>query len=819
MSDTSNKRQHSQMNSQRAHAGQELSGSMRKRQRVRDQRTIATQHPMSTTASINHSTTSTNSTHGPQSARVAGQRSAQRAQNGLPPIIEVDKFVEARNFEIAAMVKAMKSSKEALTQRAFQSLPRHLRRRAASHNVRRLPSRLRVRARQEVPPDSAKPKPKTRNMLGKKRIFKFVNRADVLKRRQRFKTWLETHMWHAKRMHMINIWGHRLATKPTMKAFRSSYRASKHGVLVHDASYYQYITLSGTFDALGAVLSRVCDSHGPQPASKRYCHGQRECATILYKTSERRTGQIGPVSLIWDAPASDDVLDRKVLLRVHPAMAQQAASAVRSAALETSKRGVTITLHEKEFLTFEVTGKRATEVVKSVLKPTLSNDQATKEAWNALDPERGPEGVPQGLVIGLQVYDPRLSFPPKLDKQKPAPGQDLVRPSGDVARIEAFWSPATRSKLRKPTFKKRQLDERRSANIVPGTRLSAIAQDDRIPVLLVQRTLQTTSHDSDATSPPQDDLYGMYGWTLMIPSGWGMPFWNSLVFTNSKAGGLEQRQQQSFESGTLDFPKDYVCSKKSFREYELAKVLEERGFWQRKPKAKRVNFDKLGTEKPWTVDVVGVCERMWSRLSSDQEIGSSGEGPFVVRGNVAQRCVGLLRAEEIDATRCQNVVELSDPEDFAKGLCLAFKHVSKPVEPQECPIPGMLRDAIVHVKVEPVGRGKLEDCAMLYWLDDERKRHVLDKLELNKGRGGAGVQFEDDDELELCEAPSPADVCGRVTSGGFSLSRGRGFGIGFVPLLVYLKLSVENGDESARRIVLVRNPAGQVYRAARISLM
>lgn len=41
-------------------------------------------------------------------------------------------------------------SREAGTQRAFQSLPRHLRRRAASHNIRRLPLRLRERAKAEV---------------------------------------------------------------------------------------------------------------------------------------------------------------------------------------------------------------------------------------------------------------------------------------------------------------------------------------------------------------------------------------------------------------------------------------------------------------------------------------------------------------------------------------------------------------------------------------------------------------------------------------------------------------------------------------------
>ncbi|GAA5870525.1 hypothetical protein JCM1840_004791 [Sporobolomyces johnsonii] len=84
------------------------SGADKKRQRMREQRTIQVEgHP----------------------GRAGG--SAASGNNNLPPTIEVDKFAQARVFEISAMQRAMKAAKEAGTQRAFQSLPRHLRRRAA----------------------------------------------------------------------------------------------------------------------------------------------------------------------------------------------------------------------------------------------------------------------------------------------------------------------------------------------------------------------------------------------------------------------------------------------------------------------------------------------------------------------------------------------------------------------------------------------------------------------------------------------------------------------------------------------------------------
>jgi ribonuclease P/MRP protein subunit POP1 len=71
--------------------------------------------------------------------------------------LNVDKFVKARAFEIQALEDGMNRSKKLLSQRAFQSVPRDLRRRTASHNVKRVPKRLRARAAKEVEPDGRYP--------------------------------------------------------------------------------------------------------------------------------------------------------------------------------------------------------------------------------------------------------------------------------------------------------------------------------------------------------------------------------------------------------------------------------------------------------------------------------------------------------------------------------------------------------------------------------------------------------------------------------------------------------------------------------------
>lgn len=64
--------------------------------------------------------------------------------------LDVDKFVRSREYEIQSLERGLINSKKALTKRAFQQVPRGLRRRTASHNVQRVPKRLRARARKEA---------------------------------------------------------------------------------------------------------------------------------------------------------------------------------------------------------------------------------------------------------------------------------------------------------------------------------------------------------------------------------------------------------------------------------------------------------------------------------------------------------------------------------------------------------------------------------------------------------------------------------------------------------------------------------------------
>ena len=64
--------------------------------------------------------------------------------------LDVKNFVKAREVEIKAMEASMGASRKVLSSRAFQQVPNDLRRRTASHNVKKVPKRLRSRAAREV---------------------------------------------------------------------------------------------------------------------------------------------------------------------------------------------------------------------------------------------------------------------------------------------------------------------------------------------------------------------------------------------------------------------------------------------------------------------------------------------------------------------------------------------------------------------------------------------------------------------------------------------------------------------------------------------
>lgn len=93
-----------------------------------------------------------NPSRDPKRAKIDEARtiSTQPTNKAFNDELNVGQFVKAREFEIRSLEEGIKSSKHALATRAHQEVPKDMRRRTASHNVKRVPKRLRGRLAREV---------------------------------------------------------------------------------------------------------------------------------------------------------------------------------------------------------------------------------------------------------------------------------------------------------------------------------------------------------------------------------------------------------------------------------------------------------------------------------------------------------------------------------------------------------------------------------------------------------------------------------------------------------------------------------------------
>ena len=150
----------------------------------------------------------------------------------LNTLINVFNLIQARHLEIKEMEAAISSVKG--QKRVFQLVPRHMRRRAASYNVKRLPVRFRSRATEQMLRDPSQ------QLVRRKR------RKPTRLLAERLAKWLPTHIWHAKRMKMVSLWGLSIPARRTQRSFRFVSRATRNDCVIHDGSYNHILEINGS---------------------------------------------------------------------------------------------------------------------------------------------------------------------------------------------------------------------------------------------------------------------------------------------------------------------------------------------------------------------------------------------------------------------------------------------------------------------------------------------------------------------------------------------------------------------------------------------
>lgn len=140
-------------------------------------------------------------------------------------------FFSARAKEITSLASELKKHPERGL--SFQNLPYKCRRRAASHHRNRIPSK----ARKSVP---------KLDPIGKRPSKKYRKRKSPQERQEKCqKKKMATHVWHAKRFHMMQIeenWV--IPQSANEKNFRAVYRSAFKRCYIQDFSYFECVQVT-----------------------------------------------------------------------------------------------------------------------------------------------------------------------------------------------------------------------------------------------------------------------------------------------------------------------------------------------------------------------------------------------------------------------------------------------------------------------------------------------------------------------------------------------------------------------------------------------
>ncbi|XP_060819727.1 ribonucleases P/MRP protein subunit POP1 [Bombus pascuorum] len=554
----------------------------------------------------------------------------------LPHEVHIMKLVSARASEIAAMTYSIENPQQ--TKLVFQKLPVYMRRRVMSHNAKRLPRRLQEAHLNQMTKSGLPPKIKRQSRRYRRRSR---NLLAEYKRRQRNKIWLETHIWHAKRFHMIEKWGYRIASYANDKCFKANYRAVAKHCLMQDISYYTCIEINGLEKILKETLKSHCNPHELTFAAQIFITGTREGTVMFFKKNGYPQFPIGHVHFLW-RPSQSDL--RTIWIWVHPSFLDDFLAEIISSfefrlsdehstsmsdqnmesCLYINEKNCKMSIHKNTFNRFRFYGPLTTSVLTSALrllkfdKIQLDHNQMDYEEdknsdklwymeyydnqenieslkiqeqlWQMLKTLRSPSQLPPNIVFGFTVLDPRFHLPDKRTRpQRETQTIEMVSVPPTNANSSPLWEQKMREKVSKTCATTSAINKLRSQCLVPGLDNDKYFNEKimaKIPVLLIQK--------------PGIGKTGLgSGVDVILPSNWGMPFWLACIFRCVRVGALRESKSIPFECENMQSPDISDPDTPAYTREALSTKLELKEKYFHYPPNRRVNFIKFGISSPF----------------------------------------------------------------------------------------------------------------------------------------------------------------------------------------------------------------------------
>ncbi|KAI0487288.1 POPLD domain-containing protein [Xylaria cf. heliscus] len=682
--------------------------------------------------------------------------------------LDVQSFVNSMAFEINALDEGMRRSRTSGTSRAFQRVPFTMRRRTAAHNYKRIPKRLHRRAKREMAEDNTptvnsrtrKPKTsrarlraETARKLGilakRKRLLKLkkglgtdteaiatraarpkIRRnepndlpvtAPRYRKRQLNKTWLPTHMWHAKRARMTPppepLWGFSVPLTPTQKNYRPTHRVQwQKGAMAWDMSYMSTIGLFGKENSIQNLLKDIGLTQKSLWNDKgvRWRAGAVHWSGNLSKKVKNVVHCIGPATIIWNPPEAPetpgaDKPSRQLFIRIHPSAFFETFNELLRLVKAYKPRPYIQDLRH-EIGSIDITGPDATEALLGVLRPFESSSKESHASkFESLLGVRDPASLPLGALLAFSIVDPRLKYPPQKVQPPVATGQQVqlrLLESISAFRKEEVLVPY-RLFDRDVRFKASKLPSQKSLNrrrgkTGPGTALEPSSADPPIPIILL------ASRDANEARIPGT-------WTILLPWQCVLPVWYSLMHYplstggNPTFGGLDEIRQLAFERGQPWFPGD-VPGTAAGNAWETRERDARRKTWDRKPKGKRVKWESLdlGAGRKGEVGVGWSCdfETLFGLREPETTPTSSGEDHEMSGVSDPSK---ETTPNEKPKREVKSDPPLTDITYLPKDIFTALSS-AKPLT--------LPRNATIAVRIKMLGRGVVTACARVYRLPE-----------------------------------------------------------------------------------------------------
>lgn len=582
------------------------------------------------------------------------------------------------------------------------------------------------------PEKSAAPAPPVRR-LKKNGLSKPDEPSSKFRKRQKHKCWLPTHIYHAKRAHMTEpkhpLWRFAIALSPTEKTYRKTHRAGMlRGCIAWDASYMSTIQLEGVEASLISLFRGVGVDEDAL-TSKRQAKWRNGTRSWQGWMRERDGEQkwITKVEIVWSIqydPSQDtDSLvstnkkpKRKCFLRVHPSAFLQ----LWTELLKVAKMQRPPVMAEDlrfEIGSLEVTGPGSTEALLSALTPLNGSEESAK-AWLSLRSLTNSSCLPANAILGFNISDPRLRFPPRTIKQtqSESANDELLQMLASWPPDKAHNPPSIFDRTARLTacrlLPSQKAINRRKGDAMPGEFPASVPSDPQIPILLIASRASTAG--------------GQGSWTLLLPWKCVLPVWYHIMYYplstggTPRFGGLEETRQIAFEHGISWFPGDCPGTQAGW-EWEMMERAKRKADWEKRSKGKRVAWESidLGHGRKGEIGMGWACD--WEYLFS--RTSASPPAPAPNPPSTSQATTTDSSTNHQDHPKPTNLApETSKPDSTVTSTLppCSINHIPFPFSSTTLsssdPLPFSKKHALTTIHIILISRGSPTTCARIYRL-------------------------------------------------------------------------------------------------------